>query len=55
MKKLEMNQMESLNGQGWGMLACKVGLIGVGALAGPGGALAGAIAGNILCMPYEAH
>jgi hypothetical protein len=56
MKKLEMNQMESLNGQGWGFVACRVGFILVGAaIGGPGGTIAGGIAGGLLCGAHEAH
>ena len=56
MKKLEMNQMESLNGQGWGSVACKVGFFLVGAaIGGPGGAIGAGIAGNLLCFSHDAH
>jgi len=56
MKKIEINQMEKVNGGGWGTFACVVVLIGGGAaLGGPGGALIGSIASKILCSPTNAY
>lgn len=56
MKKLEINQMESLNGQGWGFVACRVGFGIAGALiGGPGGMIAGGIAGGLLCGAHNAY
>jgi len=47
--------MEEVNGCGWGMIACKVGLVAAGSLFGPWGTFGGMVAGNILCISHSAY
>lgn len=55
MKKLEMSQMENIEGGSWESLLCRAAFGIAGALiAGPAGAMILGTIGNIVCYPASA-
>lgn len=55
MKKLEMSQMENIEGGSWESLLCRAAFGIAGALiAGPAGAMILGTIGNIICYPATA-
>ncbi len=56
MKKLELSQMQNIEGGGWGRFLCRAAFGVTGALiGGPAGAMILGTVGNVLCYPGEAH
>jgi hypothetical protein len=56
MKKLELSQMQNIEGGSWQSLLCRAAFGITGALiAGPAGAMILGTVGNIVCYPGEAH